>query len=319
MELGNEVRRLITDTLAGWTLAAKNFADLAAVEKRSLSVGLCHAVLQHNAARIASTTAKIDAETLKSRKCFLCEENISAEQPQLPWDGGRYFIRINPYPIFDGHLVISAAEHVAQRLGERIKDMLRLCEELPEYTLFYNGAYCGASAPDHMHFQASPRGGMPIESDCAIAKQSVLYHSDRKQTMLCSCTDDLERFYYQIDSADIEGCVETYLRLEQLIPRPAGADEPWVNVISFKEDGWWHVLVFPRYCTRPHCYFGESLETALISPASVEMGGLLILPRKEDFERFTITMAKRMFREVSMSEEECAQVAEAFRHIELKI
>ena len=162
------IEKFINDQLSVWPLACGNFRALRDVRTKRVTVNGLEVILQHNPARIVSSAAKLDAGTLKTRKCFLCRENRPPEQMRLDFEGRKdrkYDILLNPYPIFRNHLVIAMKEHTPQSIWRRYVDMLDLAKALKDYTVFYNGPECGASAPDHHHFQAAPRGLMPLEND----------------------------------------------------------------------------------------------------------------------------------------------------------
>ena len=162
------ILKFMSDQLSVWPLAASNFRALKSAETRNLVVGGLEVLLQHNPARITSSTAKADPESVAARPCFLCAENCPEEQLNFLFDGRkgrRYYVRANPYPIFPDHLVISSVNHEPQSIWHRYVDMLDLAQRFDDFCIFYNGPQCGASAPDHMHFQACPKGLMPLEND----------------------------------------------------------------------------------------------------------------------------------------------------------
>lgn len=162
------ISKFVLDQLSVWPLAAANFRALKNVEVRNLEVNGLDVKLQHNPGRIKSSAAKVDTASLKARKCFLCADNRPSEQMKLKFEGRKdrkYDVLINPYPIFPEHLVIARDEHVPQSIWNRMVDMTDLARHYPSFTIFYNGPKCGASAPDHFHFQACPRGLMPLEND----------------------------------------------------------------------------------------------------------------------------------------------------------
>ncbi len=144
------IEEFISRQLAIWPEVAARFEALNQVETKT--VGGYR--VQFNPARAVSTAAKVDAASIAARPCFLCAENRPKEQLSIPWEDLE--ILINPFPIFPGHLTIAACEHIPQSMLGRAAQMRRLSRELHGYTVFFNGAHCGASAPDHMHFQAVP-------------------------------------------------------------------------------------------------------------------------------------------------------------------
>ena len=162
--MNQTINNLLTEQLASWEMARNNYAALSGVQVKELDVNGIPYKVQFNPARIVSSGAKVDAQSIKERKCFLCPANLPPAQKGIPFEG-HYNILVNPFPIFPRHLTIPEVAHVNQRIAVRFKDMLALAQALTDYTIFYNGPKCGASAPDHAHFQAGNKGFMPIEKD----------------------------------------------------------------------------------------------------------------------------------------------------------
>jgi hypothetical protein len=269
-----EIEAFFQQQLAAWPLARDNFEALKRVMVRELEVDGALYRVQFNPARIVSSGAKVDAKSISARPCFLCAANRPAEQEALPY--GSFSILVNPYPIFPRHLTI-AAGHTPQRIGGHLRTMLELARELPDYTLFYNGARCGASAPDHMHFQAGSRGLMPVE-----------WQRDRFAHA---------RF---VDAATIEEAERGFDALYRSLPVPAGDDEPMLNLLCWYADATWTLCLFARRKHRPDCYYAEGEARLLISPASVDLGGLLILPREEDYLKITAEDIRQIIKEVTL-------------------
>ena len=162
--MNQTINDLLTSQLASWETARNNYTALSGVQVKELDVNGIPYKVQFNPARIVSSGAKVDAQSIKERKCFLCPANLPPVQKGIPFEG-HYNILVNPFPIFPRHLTIPEVAHVNQRIAVRFKDMLALAQTLTDYTIFYNGPKCGASAPDHAHFQAGNKGFMPIEKD----------------------------------------------------------------------------------------------------------------------------------------------------------
>ena len=162
------IQKFVGDQLSRWPLACENFRALKNVKVREVEAGGLTVKLQFNPARIVSSAAKLNKEDIAKRKCFLCRDNRPAEQIMLKFEGRKnkkYHILLNPYPIFPDHMVIAAVRHVDQSIRQRYVDMLDLARKYTGYTFFYNGPRSGASAPDHHHFQAAPKGIIPLECD----------------------------------------------------------------------------------------------------------------------------------------------------------
>jgi hypothetical protein len=260
--LADKVNRLFEDQLKNWELARNNYKALEQIKVKIEDVNGSRYKVQFNPARIASSAAKVDPKSIRERKCFLCSNNRPPEQKGVPF-GKQYTILINPYPIFPRHLTIPALQHTPQLIASRFGDMLDLARRLEDYTVFYNGPECGASAPDHVHVQAGNKGFLPIEND-RNRKYSICIESENKQ-------EALDRFRQIYDS----------------LPLQPGSAEPMLNILTWYENGNWTICLFPRKKHRPACYFAEGDANLLISPASVDAGGVLITPLEKDFEKIT--------------------------------
>ncbi|MBP1638407.1 MAG: hypothetical protein H6Q18_1196 [Bacteroidetes bacterium] len=160
----DEIEQLFLKQLSVWELAKNNYEALNHLKVKELNVNNCAFIVQYNPARIISSGAKVDAESIEKRKCFLCEENLPKEQMKIVFKG-KYSIMVNPFPIFTKHFTISENSHVPQAISSRFGDMFDLAKIMNEYVIFYNGPKCGASAPDHAHFQAGSKGFLPLEEN----------------------------------------------------------------------------------------------------------------------------------------------------------
>ncbi|MDR0540860.1 MAG: DUF4922 domain-containing protein, partial [Dysgonamonadaceae bacterium] len=228
---------------------------------------------QFNPARIISSAAKVDTKSISERKCFLCADNRPPEQKSVPFKG-QYSILINPYPIFPRHLTIPALEHTPQLIASRFGDMLDLAQQLDDYIVFYNGPKCGASAPDHFHFQAGNKGFLPIESD-RNWENVIRIESENKQEIL-----------------------DLFQQIYDSLPLQPDDTEPMMNILTWYENGKWITCLFPRKKHRPACYYAEGDANLLISPASVDMGGVFITSLEKDFEKITAEDIARILDEV---------------------
>ncbi|MDR1004458.1 MAG: DUF4922 domain-containing protein [Prevotellaceae bacterium] len=278
-----EIDTFFDEQLDEWQTARDNYAALARMRTRSLLVDDVLYKVQFNPARIGSTAAQTDARSIGARPCFLCRAHRPPEQRSLSGVLGKYEILVNPYPIFPRHLTIPLMKHRPQSLveegaGIRFGDLLTLAKLLPAFTLFYNGARSGASAPDHLHFQAGSRGVLPIEE--------ARYRSRFEQHA---------RF---IDTDSKEEAIARFSELFRSLRVSQEGAEPMLNILCWYHDGQWTVSLFPRKKFRPACYHATGSAQLLCSPAAVEMGGLIILPRAEDFEKITATDIHHIIREV---------------------
>lgn len=280
----------ITAQRAEWPLAARNFDALEGVEVRSIAMPGMDIKVQFNPARIVSSGAKVDARSLAERPCFLCEKNRPAEQRGIDWRG--YTVLVNPFPIFPRHLTIPAVVHTPQRIQSRVADMLALAAELPGYTVFYNGPRCGASAPDHMHFQAGNSDFLPIWQALDAAPLRMVA-DDGAGTRLSVCTA-LPVNVFVVDAATPEAGERMFERLYRVLPE--GEEESMMNLLAAGS----RLVVVPRKRHRPSFYGTEGDGCMLLSPASVDMGGAFITPRREDFDRLDAQLLARVFDELCL-------------------
>ena len=334
----DEIEDFHASEVVNWALAAENYAALAEVQTRDLEIKdeELRMTVQWNPKRIVSTGAKVDAKTISERPCFLCNHNRPKEQHCLPTEK-HYEILLNPYPILPGHLTIPTRRHLPQAIYTHFNTLRHLAWNMPQHIIFYNGPECGASCPDHCHLQAGHRGILPIEKDWK--------HYDTQLTKLYPITPQQEAAIEE--AGNKRGCGLYLLtswvcpvfvirslptapdsvlcqRLYDAMPIPEGSPEPRMNIISWHQE--WGAgredeiitLVFPRKKHRPDCYYAEGEEKMLVSPGALDMGGLIITPREEDFRRISPEMAVNILREVTMTEEELQPIIERINGEELK-
>ena len=259
-----------------------------------------------NPQRILSTTAKTDSNSIQERPCFLCGKNRPAEQTYLPF--GHYEVCLNPYPIFQRHLTIIDKEHTPQSMKGRFEDMLHLAENLDEFYILYNGPECGASAPDHMHFQAVGKEeelANPFEMNFleSILKNEdgVTIYVDNVFTTCIGMTSSLKVDLMQQFEKIYKNLSAIYSDKEPLINMIA-----WygLNNISYFENDKievWNCLIFLRSKHRPDCYYTPNEKGLLISPAVAEMGGIFPIVREEDMDKLNAQQLKKIYKEISLS------------------
>ena len=285
MTIKDQVNELFEQQLSVWEMARNNFEGLKTVQIREFDFDGFAVKVQFNPARMVSSGAKVDAKTIAQRKCFLCAANRPEVQRGIEWRD--YDILINPFPIFTRHLTIPRREHVDQQLVPYISDMFDLARELPDFVVFYNGPKCGASAPDHMHFQAGNADFLPLVGDYFNLKQAgrieKVENVEGAETYLLK---DYLRVVYCVESTDTEALKEAFMKLYNSWVKEEGV-EPMMNVVCLYRDGKWYLFVIPRGAFRPWQYTAEGDQQLLVSPATVEVSGLFITPVKEHFERIT--------------------------------
>lgn len=288
-------------------MMAEGFASLAYVQLREVQCRTYSAWLQFNPRRIVSTGAKVDAESINQRRCFLCVENLPAEQKGVLYQND-FIILGNPMPIFPSHFTISLVRHLPQIIAPFLDKLLQLARDLsPDFTLFYNGAQCGASAPDHFHFQAAPAGKIPIELEAAQASRRELIKEIEGVVVIL--LQDLGRTVFVFEGSRAANIINVLRR--QLIKMQAVlniAEEPKVNMLCAYQAPNWRVILFPRRKHRPEVFFRDGEDRVLISPASVDMGGVIVTPVEKDFNTVDADMIEAIYREVSCDEATARQM-----------
>ena len=301
--LSEKVNELFTLQMDEWPLLKSNYLALEQVITKNLDFPDYFVKVQYNPARMKSSAAKVDKASIQGRPCFLCDKNMPVEQKGIPILEN-YQILINPYPIFPRHLTISAIDHVPQLILDKFGNMLEIARELTDYTIFYNGPRCGASAPDHFHFQAGNRGFMPLDNQ--MAELLSLYGKAIGQDSIIAWkVDDMIRKFIVIESSNAEKIESVFQKIyNRLLMINPHINEPDVNLHCQYANGKWKVIIFPRGAHRPWQYYAEGRERILFSPASVDLGGLLIIPLEEDFSRLDKIQAWSMLKQVCISKEE---------------
>lgn len=329
MEEDKLIEKFVGDQLSVWPLAAANFRVLKNVETRSLTVGGLEVRLQHNPARIRSSAAKVDKASLQARKCFLCAENRPPEQRHLEFEGRKerkYDVLINPYPIFPNHLVIARNIHTPQSIWHRMTDMTDLARHHPSFTIFYNGPKCGASAPDHFHFQACPHGLMPLEADIDKNIDLMQASGETPEALdYVTSVQDANLYHYGkftrgvfvLTARTSKSMAKLFYRLVDCLPQREDETEPMFNLlcwyrkspsqkllgISHGRFGEYRAVLLARDKHRSHHYFSDGLDHLTMSPGCADMAGLFIVPNEEDYAKLNAPLLEEMLSEVSVSED----------------
>lgn len=306
--LSGEVDSLFKDQCENWTLARDNFSALKTVENKIFESANLNFIVQFNPSRIRSSAAKVDAKSIQERKCFLCIPHLPAEQKgvKVSKDGNEfehnYMILVNPFPIFDKHLTIPDTDHTDQRIRERVGDMLSLANKLTDYVLFYNGPKCGASAPDHMHFQAGNKGFMPLERDFDALNDGLeVLLKEKDEVKITTLTGIPARtFIFRSESREAinRQFKEFYDSFAAMVPDEA---EPMMNILAMKKGKEYILIVFPRKLHRPSQFFAEGDDNLLISPASVDLGGVFITPQEKDFKKIKLSDINDIIRQITIN------------------
>lgn len=304
----SQANEMLAKQLKTWSLAHDNFQALKNVRLKEIRLDDCLIKIQFNPARAISTTAKVDKGAILDRPCFLCVANLPVEQERLPF-GFHYLVLCNPYPIFQEHFTIPARRHEPQRILCRLNDLLTIARRLNRHTIFYNGPRCGASAPDHAHFQAVTQGVMPIDQeigDC-LARQDDRHLIPLGQAPGGSRLWRLERYWrngFVIEGNNQEEIATWFKRVFDALPRSEDEEEPKMNLFAYYNDKTgWRLVIIPRKAHRPRQYFAEGEERLLSSPGAADVGGLLILPVERDFERMDESLLRDLFGQTCYDDE----------------
>lgn len=295
----SSISRFFNRQLEMWEDARHRFRDLKHVEVRQLSDQL---KVQFNPARIVSTGAKIDKHTLGERPCFLCERNRPKEQMTKQIDD-HFQLLVNPFPILPVHFTIPATKHQPQSIYRHYGEMHRLLSLHSELMVFYNGPKCGASAPDHLHFQAGTSGVLPLQTNWQRLSRNL--------TDVISLTDEekisvLRDFLvpaFVIISKSEDSDEELFHRLYRSMPMRGDESEPMMNIIAWRKGDEFISVVIPREKHRPDAYFAEGEAQMMVSPGALDMAGLIITPREEDFSKINLDKATDLLRECGISAE----------------
>ncbi|MGQ1948099.1 DUF4922 domain-containing protein [Geofilum sp. OHC36d9] len=299
MTIQQSVNNLLLSQLNDWELAKTNYGDLAGLLTREIVVNKQMIKVQYNPHRIQSSAAKVDNASISQRPCFLCGDNRPAVQAHVGFSD-EYEILVNPYPIFPKHLTIVEKHHIQQRLGGHFKTLLQLSKALDDFTIFYNGPQCGASAPDHFHFQAGSKGVMPIEKELESIPMFPIQQFHYNEVL---AMDDGFRKAIVIKGNEESLMIDLFQSVwNYLIKKIPGEPEPMVNVLARWEDAAWQIVIFLRGKHRPQQFYAKGSQQLLLSPASVDFGGLLITPREEDFYKLDAGTIRDIFQQVAIDE-----------------
>lgn len=295
----SSISRFFNRQLEVWTDARHRFRDLKHVETRQFSDQL---KLQWNPARIVSTGAKIDKKTLGERPCFLCDKNRPKEQMSKQIDE-KFHLLVNPFPILPVHFTIPARKHQPQLIYKNYGEMHRFISLHSDLMVFYNGPKCGASAPDHLHFQAGTNGILPLQTNWQRLSRNLTDIISLNDEEKISVVRDFIVPAFVIISKSAESDEALFRRLYKAMPQRGGETEPMMNIISWRKGEEFISVVIPREKHRPEAYFAEGDAQFVVSPGALDMSGLIITPREEDFRKLTEEKALSLLQECGVSEE----------------
>jgi Domain of unknown function (DUF4922) len=278
-----EIEELFKNQIHTWPRLARGIEGLAQAQTRAVRIDWFEVFIRHIPHRAGSTTAAVDPESISKRPCFLCPKNLDPEEQGIPF-GKDYIIYFNPFPIVDRHLSIVQREHGQQHIAGEIGNLLDLAVALPGYFMIYNGPECGASAPDHMHFQAGSRNLFPIEKDTVRIKGITVPKYARN--VLVFRDSDQGRMIDKMDRA-----IELLSQVTDKRP------EPLINIAAFHQAREWTVYLFPRAKHRPNVYHTGELR---VSPGTIDLCGIFVAPFENDFTRISGDDVAAIYREVTL-------------------
>ena len=301
----NSLHRFFNRQMEQWELARNNFRNLYNVEQRSLNIDGNTLRVQFNPARIVSTGARIDKKSIAKRPCFLCRKNRPEEQMTKIIDKD-FEILVNPYPILPVHFTIPMRSHQPQAILGSYSEIHRILTSWPELVVFYNGPKCGASAPDHCHFQAVCSGFLPIQTGWQRYSRNMTELYSTAEGDSISIINEYPTPALLIRSHSQKADAELFKVVYKALPHNPGDSEPMMNLVCWRTEDTFFTVVFARGKHRPDCYpqpEGAAEDASfMISPGALDMAGLIITPRKEDFDRLTAEKAIAILKEVSLDD-----------------
>ena len=301
------LQRFFDRQIEKWDAVRYRFHELQDVRERELPLGDYSVEVQFNPARIVSTGAKIDKKAIAKRPCFLCVKNRPKEQMTKTVDE-KFELLVNPFPILPVHFTIPLRRHEPQRILPNYREMHKLLTRYPELMVFYNGPKCGASAPDHMHFQAGTSGVLPMQQSWQRLSRNLETICTIDDNNCISVVSDYPCPALLIRSRSEQTDGELFRIIYDALPWQADDAEPMMNIVAWREGDDFLSVVFPRKKHRPDCYYADGDEKMLVSPGALDMAGLTITPRAEDFKRITPNLIRGIIEEVSLSDEQFKEV-----------
>jgi hypothetical protein len=280
--LVSDVDRLLADQAAAWPALHRGLEGLQSSLTRAEKVFGREVLVRHIPHRMRSTTAAVDAASVARRPCFLCRENLDPEESGIAFDS-EFTLYCNPFPILERHLTIVHSQHRPQRIDGQYRALLRLAEALPDSFVIYNGPQCGASAPDHLHFQACSRAVFPVGRDAGSMPAPGLESYIPRTFVLRGTLDSV--------AATLGQLLDVLAELTPIIP------EPMVNIAAFFEDGRFHAFIFPRARHRPRVFETGELT---VSPATIDLSGIVVVPVRNDFDKIRGSDIEAILNEVTV-------------------
>jgi len=296
-------KTLLQKQKKNWRQLSEGYSSLEKIENKTFPFNGFKIEVQHNPGRIASSSAKVDSDSIKNRDCFLCEENLPEEQKGILYNN-EFIILCNPFPIFPEHFTVSYIKHNPQEIKNSFSSLLLLARDLSKYyTVFYNGPKCGASAPDHLHFQAASKNFMPIDKEFDRLKKEHGEILSGSKNLTAGIIDDGLRRFISFESNEIEALKNVFENFYEIYSEiSTNKNEPMMNILAYYEKvSGWQIIIFLREKHRPSFYFDKGEDNFLWSPAAVDLGGICIIPLEKDFIKISKGIIITGFNEITIS------------------
>ncbi|MDR1880045.1 MAG: DUF4922 domain-containing protein [Tannerellaceae bacterium] len=300
---------LLQRQLQVWPLLEKNYGAMAGMQVKKHTVGGFTVKVQYNPARSVSSCAKMDSHSLQQRPCFLCSENLPPQQEALLW--GRYLLLCNPYPIFPQHFTLAWYKHIPQSFFY-IDDMLALARRLEGLTLFYNGPKSGASAPDHLHFQAVTRSYMPADNEWDRCRLTPVYERNGGAIYMLA---GYIRNGFIIKARGLAMAGSLFMDTCFALPKKEDELEPMMNVFCRYRDDEWRIVVIPRKAYRPRQFFADDDTRLLCSPGAADIGGVFVTSREKDFHAINSYTLRDIYKQICYDDEAIAGMANKINQV----
>jgi hypothetical protein len=302
-DYSNAAKKLIEIQKESWNILKAGYDSLVSIKTKTIQFEGFSFIIQFNPGRIISSSASTDEKSIKERKCFLCNVNRPVEQKGILIDN--YLLLVNPFPVFPEHFTIPYLDHIDQRIKNNFADLLYFSKILSGYySVFYNGPQCGASAPDHLHFQAGNKSALPIIGEYDILKKEYGEILVENKDIVIYGVDDGLRKFICLESSSKDRLGDVFESFYNIYASQSDNVEPMMNIISWyrKETGW-RIAVILRAKHRPEEFFKKGEGRIIFSPAASDYGGLCITPLENDFKRLNRELLVKIFNEVSINRE----------------
>lgn len=318
------LHRFFDRQLEVWDEVRDRYRNLSSIEIRELQTDAIPLQVQYNPTRIVSTGASISKESIAERPCFLCEKNRPKQQMKKVLDGA-YELLVNPFPILPAHFTIPMCQHQPQAILPMYEEMQKLLSRYPGIMFFYNGPKCGASAPDHAHLQGGTCGMLPIQREWQRLSRNLTPLAKQGENAEVFVVDDYPCAALVIKSKTVQASVKLFQKVYNKMTVAEGETEPMMNIVSWCQKDTipaetsasieYLSVIFPREKHRPDCYYRIDDKQLLVSPGALDMAGLFITPRREDFERIDAEYALSILKECALNDESFLQLKERVKKI----